>query len=94
MNLSFKKVLKINIILASLYLVYLVIEFIIWILIIKGKIHITNYLPLFLVKWLKKKEEISKVSPEALPILMDLFAKDLLSHIGGLLILIIFFIML
>ena len=92
LKITFKQVLKINIIIASLFLIYLFIDLYIFILFLKGKIKIPYYLPPFLLKWVHKKKVISKYKAVEIRAFMDLYVKNILSHIVGLLFLIIFFI--
>ena len=91
LNLSLIKVLKFNIMISVLLIIYKIIDIFIFILFIKRKIKIPYYLPLFLFEWLNQKQKISYYAPKEIRAFMDLFIRDLFSHIFALLIMIIIY---
>ena len=89
-NLKFSQVLKFYILMGSLVLIYKLIDFYIFILVLRGKIKIPLYLPSFLFKWLHKKEQISKYNANEIRAFLDLHVKFIISHIIALSIIILF----
>ena len=74
-KLTFTKVLLVNIILALIYLIYLIIDLCVFTLFLKANITFPEYAPLFLWDWLKEKEKISQYKPNEVRAFMDLYVK-------------------
>ena len=75
---SISQILKFNLIISSLYLIFLFIDLYIFILFLKGKIKIPEYLPLFIFNWLREKEVISKLKPIEIRVFKDMFIKTII----------------
>ena len=83
-KLTFTKVLLVNILLALIYLIYLIIDLYVFTLFLKAKITIPAYAPLFLWDWLKEKEKISQYKPNEVRVFMDLYVRNIIANIIGL----------
>lgn len=81
LKISYSDLVLFTLIIDFIYIIYKLIEIYIFVLIIRNKIKTPNYLPLFLSKWLKTREEISNSEPKVIGIFMDLYIKDIISHI-------------
>lgn len=91
-KLTFTKVLLVNILLALIYLIYLIIDLYVFTLFLKAKITIPAYAPLFLWDWLKEKEKISQYKPNEVRVFMDLYVRNIIANIIGLSTLILIYI--
>ncbi len=80
-KISYSDLVLFTLIIDFIYIIYKLIEIFIFLLIIRKKIKTPNYLPLFLSKWFKTREEISNSEPKVIGIFMDLYIKDIISHI-------------
>ena len=81
LKISYSDLVLFTLIIDFIYIIYKLIQIYIFVLIIRKKIKTPNYLPLFLSKWFKKREEISNSEPKVIGIFMDLYIKDIISHI-------------
>lgn len=91
-KISFSTILLLYIIVGSIYLLYLIIDLYLFILLIRDKMTIPYYLPDFIRNWLLKKEEIAKWEAHVVRSFVDLDVRNIISHIIGLSLLIIFYI--
>lgn len=91
---NFKSILFIYILIIIMYLLYLLLDFYIFLLYINKKITTPSYLPNYLRNWLIEKEERSQLEVEALRCFVDIDIRNILVYILSLLFIITVYILL
>ena len=88
-HLGWKTIIKYNIVVAFLFIIFQFVEVYLFVLLIKNKLKIPNYLPISMYNWLQEMEETSNSAPETIRAFMEIYVRAIIQHIIALIVMIV-----